>query len=139
MTERIQKAIEDLYNNQSISFEDKRKQLVELGNLLIGANSEIKRKTVEIKLAEEKKGQETQKNMDKFLSLSKEKDNIKNINLNLLNQIKDIKKTTEFIESNESKKRESYNLSFNELMKNLVTEYNYDEAKYLTVCEANKK
>lgn len=139
MTESIQKAIEDLYNNQSIAFEDKRKQLVELGNLLIGANSEIKRKTVEIKLAEEKKGQETQKNMDKFLSLSKEKDNIKNINLNLLNQIKDIKKTTEFIESNESKKRENYNVSFNELMKNLVTEYNYDEAKYATVCEANKK
>jgi len=131
------KSIEDIINSADIPFEDKKKYLLEVAAQLITAESEMKKAAAELALLQEKRTVESKKVMDKYISLNSEKENIMTYNKKMMAHIADIKKKNEAILENQQAQKDEYQKRFEELMRKLEEDYNYDENKCKLVSEEN--
>lgn len=77
--------------------------------------------------------------MDKFVNLSKEKDMVKNYNKKMFEHLQDVKKKGEHTQLNHDEQKEEYQKKFEELMKKLEEDYNYDENKCKLALEENQR
>lgn len=139
MISNIQSQVEALLADTTVPAEDKRRQLLDIAGRLLTANAEVKRRAVEGELACEKKSTESQKAMEKFLQVSKEKDMVKQFNKKMLEHLQDLKKKGEHNVRVHKETRDEYQKKFDELMKKLEEDYNYDENKCKLALEENQR
>src|SRR3990167_1347256 len=135
----ITSAVQAVLADEKLSVDDKRKLLAELASSLLTTNLEVKKTAAQLVLAEEKKSSESNKFMDKFMSLTKEKESIMAYNKKMMSHLQEIKKNTEGILDQLKQQKEDYQRLFEELMRKLEEEYNYDEKKCQTVAEENER
>lgn len=126
-------------SDSTIPADAKKRTLLETASRLLTANAEVKRRAVEAELACEKKSTESQKSMEKFLQQTKDKDLIKNYNKKMLEHLQDLKKKGDHSATAHKETREEYQKKFEELMKKLEEDYNYDENKCKLALEENQR
>lgn len=64
---------------------------------------------------------------------------VKNYNKKMLEHLQDLKKKGEFSSTNLKEQKEEYQKKFEELMKRLEEDYNYDENKCKLALEENQR
>lgn len=135
----ISASVQALLANEEISVDEKRKLMAELASSLLTTNMEVKKAAAQLTLAEEKKTTESNKFMDKLINLRKDKENIMSYNKKMMTHLQEIKKNTENVLEQLKQQKEDYQRKFEELMRKLEEDYNYDEKKCQTVAEENER
>lgn len=77
--------------------------------------------------------------MEKYMQQSKEKETLMQHNKKMITYIQDLAKNNECILDNYKAQKEEYQKRFDELMRKLEEEYNYDEEKCNVVAEENAR
>lgn len=77
--------------------------------------------------------------MDKFINLTKEKETTIQFNKKMVMHLQDIKKKNEIIYDQQKGQKEDYQKRFEEIMRKLEEDYNYDENKCKVVNEENQR
>jgi hypothetical protein len=135
----ISASVQALLANDNMPLDEKRKLMADLASSLLTTNMEVKKAAVQLVLAEEKRSTESNKFMDKYINLSKEKESIMSYNKKMMAHLQEIKKNTEGLLDHLKLQKEEYQRKFEELMRKLEEDYNYDEKKCQTVAEENER
>lgn len=119
------------------SVEAKRSALQALAQKVLQENFSVRRAATEMEIMNEKVTQESKRQMDKYINISKEKENTAVYNKKMLIYLQDVKKKTELMLESQKTQKGEYQAKFEEIMKKLEQDYNYDKKKCELAQEEN--